>query len=199
DAIGRDYISLAGGSPPPGPLAKRADQTLRQLLDDFVRDPPLRAALSALWIFGGLPPERLSALHYAMLWHTYQTQGSALVKGGVKAMTQALLDVITERGGTIENRARVARIQRDRGRVTGAVLEDGREFAARAVISNASPHDTFEELLAAEGQSPAGYPPLRTGFVASVSAMQLHLLVDGPLEAPASTTILHNTYDLDDA
>jgi phytoene dehydrogenase-like protein len=198
DAIGRDYLTLAEGRPTAGPLDRYHDRTLSSLLDDFTRNEELRAALSSLWLFGGLPPERLSALHYGMLWHTYSTQGSAAPKGGVKAFTQALADFITAHGGVVETRTRVTRILRNRGLVTGVVLEDGREFTTRAVISTASPHDTFEELLAAEGQTAAGYPALRS-FATSISAMQAHLLVDGPLEIPAHTTILHTTYDLQDA
>lgn len=197
EALGRDYLKLADGRPAEGPIARHHDRTFKEFLDDFTRNQELRAALSALWIYAGLPPERLSALHYAMLWHTYQTQGSCFIKGGVKAATQVLADYITENGGTVETRAAVAKITRVRGRVTGLRLEDGREYTTRAVVCTASPHDTFEELLAAEGQTAAGYAPLR-GSVASISAMQVHLLVNGPLEVPARTTILYTSYDLED-
>jgi prolycopene isomerase len=108
-----------------------------------------------------------------------------------------MAEVVTEHGGTVETRVAVRNILRDRGRVLGVRLEDGRTLMAKAVISTASPADTFEELLAAEGQTPAGYPPLR-GFVASISAMQVHLLVNGPVEVPARSSIVHTTYDLDE-
>lgn len=199
DAIGSQYLSLAGASPEEGPLAKYAKTTLSQFLDPFTRNEELRAALSIFWLYGGLPPERLSALHYAMLWHTYYTQGSAAVRGGVKVLSQALADVVTEAGGQVETRIRVQNILRERGRVLGVRLEDGREFQTRAVLSTASPEDTFDSMLAAEGQNPAGYPALRQGFVASISAMQVHLLVNGPVEVPARTTFIHETYGLDDA
>jgi phytoene dehydrogenase-like protein len=198
DTIGREYFKLADGLPSGGVLAKHQERTLEEFLTGFTRDETLQAALSGLWLFGGLPPSRLSAVHYAMLWHTYQTQGSAQVKGGVKALTQSMAEFVTERGGIVENRMQVAKIIRKGGRVTGVRLEDGREYLAGAVISTASPHDTFEELLAAEGQTPAGYPPLRS-YATSISAMQVHLLVDGPAECEARTTILHTTYDLGQA
>lgn len=194
DAIGAAYLQPEAGS---GPLAEHGSETLAQFLDRFTRNEELRAALSALWLFAGLPPERLSAAHYAMLWHTFHTQGSCCVRGGIKVLTDALAAAIAERGGTVESRARVENILRERGRVLGVRLEDGRTVMAKAVISTASPADTFEDLLAAEGQTPAGYPPLR-GFAASISAMQVHLLVNGPVEVPARSTILHNTYDLDE-
>jgi len=199
EQIGRAYFRLADGPPLLEPLARVHDQTLSAFLDGFTRNEELRTALSALWLYAGLPPERLSAVHYAMLWHTLHHQGAARLKGGAQALTGALAGVVTEYGGTVETEAQVQRIVRQGGKITGVKLEDGREHRTGAVISTASPHDTFEELLAAEGQTAAGYPPLRGGFVASVSAMAVHLLVDGALETPAASTILHATYDLHDA
>lgn len=198
ETLGRAYLTLADGTAIEAPLARRQDQTLAELLNDYTRTEELRAALSVLWVYGGLPPSHLSALHYAMLWHTFQGQGSAAVRGGNRALTAALVEALTDCGGRFETRSRVARITRVRGRVTGAVLEDGREYTAGAVISTASPHDTFETLLAAEGQTPAGYPALRS-FAYSVSALQVHLLAEGPLDCDAGSTILHSTYDQGDA
>jgi phytoene dehydrogenase-like protein len=196
--IGGSYLELADGPPTNADLEKVHNRTLAEFLRDYTRNEELRAALSSLWLFGGLPPERLSAAHYAMLFHTFHFQRSGAVRGGVKQLTQALADVITEAGGTVETRTRVQNILRVRGKVTGARLEDGTEIQARAVISTASPADTFEDLLAAEGQTAAGYPPLRS-FASSTSAMQVHLLVNGPLQPPARTTILHTKYDLEEA
>lgn len=196
DAMGREYLTLVDGPPESGLLAKHHHRTLSGFLDDYTQDEELRAALSTLWLFGGLPPERLSVMAYVLLWHTFHQQGSAAVKGGVKALAEALVAVITEAGGVVEMKSQVSRILRNRGQVIGVVLDDGRELRAENVISTASPHDTFETLLAAPGQPEAGYPPLRNGYVFSLSAMQVHLLVDGPLETSARTTMLHTTYDL---
>ncbi|MFN3652892.1 MAG: phytoene desaturase family protein [Armatimonadota bacterium] len=197
EAMGRDYLTLAGDAPAEL-LRVHHEQTLDAYLDEYTRNQEVRAALGALWIYGGLPPARLSAVHYAMLWHQFQVQGSGAVRGGVKVLTQALADVITEHGGVVETRVRVAQLRRRGGKVTGARLEDGRELETGAIISTASPHDTFEELLFDEEQKPAGYPALRS-FATSISAMQVHLLVDGPLQPAARTTLLHTTYDLNEA
>ncbi len=199
DTLGREYLSIHDGIPPEGPLRKHHVRTLDGFLNDFTRDPELKSALSALWIFAGLPPGRLSVLTYAAWWHSLHAQGAAAVRGGVRNLSDALAAEIAARGGTVETRARVEQIHRTRGRVTGARLADGRELEARAILSTASPQDTFEEMLAAEGQAPAGYPPLRSGYITSMSALQVHLLVDGTLELPARTTVLHETYDLADA
>jgi phytoene dehydrogenase-like protein len=186
----------ARGAPgaPPAPESR----TLAEVAAGCVRSEEARAALCGLWLFGGLPPERLSAAHYAMLWHTFHHQGCAAPRGGIKTLTDALAAALEEAGGALETRSPVARILRRRGQVIGVRLQDGREIAAGAVISTASPADTFEDLLHAEGETPAGYPPLRT-FAASVSALTAHLLVDGPLNPPARTTLVHATTDLQEA
>lgn len=194
-ALGNAFL----GGPAEPLLQAHADTTLAAWLERCgVRDPGARAALSALWLFAGLPPERLSAAHYAQLWHTMHDQGAAHVKGGIKALTDALGAAIAEAGGTVETRAPVQRITRRRGQVLGVRLADGREVAAGAVVSTASPADTFEELLHAEGETPAGYQPLRS-FAASVSALTVHAVVEGPLEPPARTTLVHATTDLEAA
>lgn len=198
-AIGREFLNLVDGPPETGILAKHHHRTLSSFLDDYTRTEELRAALSTLWLFGGLPPERLSVMAYAMLWHTFHVQGSASVKGGTKVLAEALAAVITEKGGVVETKVQVSRILRNRGQVLGVLLEDGRELRSGAVISTASPHDTFEQLLAAPGQPEAGYPALRGGYVFSLSALQVHLLVNGPIEPAARTTLLHTTYDLHSA
>lgn len=199
EALGRDYLSLLDGPPSGGPLLKHHDRTLAQFLDDCTRDEELRAALSALWLFAGVPPRRLSALHYASLWHTFHHQGAATVRGGVSALTEALAGVVREAGGTVETGVSVTRITRDRGRASGVLLSDGRQLEARAVLSTVSPAETFEELLSAEGEAPASYPPLKAGFITSISTLQVHLLVSDLPAPPARTTLLHATTDLDEA
>lgn len=196
--LGREYAALPEEPQATSLLVKHHERTLDEFLDGYTRNEQLRAALSALWLFAGLPPRSLSAGYYAWLWHSFHTQGSGFIRGGIRNLSQALADRITGTGGIVETGTAVVRITRNRGWVTGAVTADGREFATRSVISTASPHDTFEELLAAEGQPAAGYPALRS-FATSVSAFTVHLLVNGPAEAPARTTLLHDTYDLSGA
>lgn len=198
DQLGEEYSTLPNEPAPDSLLARCHDLTLSGFLDGYSRNEEVRAALSVLWLFAGLPPHNMSAAYYAYLWRSFHSQGPGYVKGGVRNLSQALADVITQNGGTVENNMAVTRITRNRGWVTGAQVADGREFLTRAVIATNSPHDTFEELLSAEGQTSAGYPPLRS-YATSVSAITAHLLVNGPVEPPARTTLIHSTYDLSGA
>jgi len=72
---------------------------------------------------------------------------SVTVKGGPGVLTRAMADAARQAGAEIRTGAPVARVTVRNGRVTGVVLEDGTEVAARAVISNADPKRTFLELV----------------------------------------------------
>jgi prolycopene isomerase len=197
-AMGRDYLTLAAGPPDGGLLLKYHASTAAAFLADYTREPRLQALLGVLWPLGGLPPSRLSAIHYASLWHTVHQQGGpCVVRGGMKALGQALSDSITERGGTVALRTPVRRILRERRTAAAIQLDDGRRIECGAVVANVNPQDLFEEMLVDAGGPPLRYDPL--DGITSISAMQVHLGVQMELDVPAQTTFYHATADLDQA
>jgi phytoene dehydrogenase-like protein len=69
-----------------------------------------------------------------------QSFGMVLGKGGADTVVRALVAAITERGGTVECKAPVARIVHSGGRATGVELAGGRRMtASRAVIAGVAP------------------------------------------------------------
>jgi prolycopene isomerase len=216
-AMGRDYLSLAGSNggrqtaderrrtegyaapsavhpSPAALLAKHQFSTAAQLLRSYVRDPRLQATLAALWPLAGLPPAQLSALEFAALWHTFHQQGGTCVpRSGMRQLGQALADGISERGGTVALRTPVRRILRRGRRATGVELGDGTRVECGLVIMNGNPHDLFEELLGGEEGPPLRYEPLQ-GTI-SMSAMQVHMGVEMPVDLPAQVNVFHATPD----
>ena len=69
------------------------------------------------------------------------------VRGGMGGITQALASAARAHGAEIRVNSPVAKIVTRRGRVKGVALEDGTEFQARKVVSNADAHVTFLQLL----------------------------------------------------
>jgi phytoene dehydrogenase-like protein len=69
------------------------------------------------------------------------------VKGGMGALSQALVKMAIEAGVEIRTSAEVARVSVDDGKAVGVVLKNGEEISARAVISNADPRTTFLKLV----------------------------------------------------
>jgi phytoene dehydrogenase-like protein len=69
------------------------------------------------------------------------------VRGGMGGISQALASAARARGAEIHVNSPVTKILTRRGRVKGVALEDGTEFQAKKVVSNADAHVTFLRLL----------------------------------------------------
>jgi phytoene dehydrogenase-like protein len=79
--------------------------------------------------------------------------------------------------------------------VTGVTLEDGRCFQAGAVVSTIGPATLFEELMAERGLADAGYPPLRAGWITSMSALEVDLWLVDPTVVPEGRFLCQTGYD----
>jgi phytoene dehydrogenase-like protein len=69
------------------------------------------------------------------------------VRGGMGGLSNALAAAAREHGAEIRCGAPVKRILVEGGRAVGVALDDGTEFRARAVVSNADANVTFLKLL----------------------------------------------------
>ena len=78
------------------------------------------------------------------------------VMGGMGSITQALAAAGKKLGVEIRTSASVSQIMTRGGQATGVALEDGTEFRARVVLSNADPKRTFLGLLPT-GDLPADF------------------------------------------
>jgi len=63
------------------------------------------------------------------------------------AFSEYLKKLAIQRGTTIETDSEVAEIKTTGTKATGVRLQDGREFDAPIVISNATHHVTFKNLM----------------------------------------------------
>lgn len=154
--------------------------TQRALLDRTVRDPMLRAILSAQSGDHGLAPSRVSLpLHASMITHYFD--GAFYPRGGAKRIPMAMIKALRRRGGQIRLRARVAQILVEGGRARGVELASGERIEAAAVVSNADPAITFGKLLPGGLGAPERRKARRMEY--SVSLMSLFCAVDLDLRA----------------
>jgi phytoene dehydrogenase-like protein len=72
---------------------------------------------------------------------------SVQVKGGPGVLTHAMAEAARQAGAEIRTNAGVAQVIVRDGRAVGVLLDDGKELAARAVVSNADPRRTFLNLV----------------------------------------------------
>lgn len=99
------------------------------------------------------------------------------VRGGMGGFTQALADSARHYGVTIKLHSRVAKVTTSGGRVTGVALENGDEFTAPVVASNADPKRSLLRLL-----DPGDLDPQLRERVSGIdqrgSMARIHLLID---------------------
>ena len=125
-------------------------RTLGALLDDCVKDPLLRAVLSAQSGNHGLPPSRVSLpVHAAMAAH--YDEGGFYPRGGAKSIPRAYIRELRRRGGALRMRTRVKRILVEGSRAAGVERRGrARRSAPPNIVCNADPAVTYGKLLAAE-------------------------------------------------
>jgi len=87
------------------------------------------------------------------------------VIGGMGAVTGALAQSARDKGADILTHAEVAEIRIKNGAATGVALQDGREFSAASILSNADPKRTFLGMVEARA--------LDAEFRADVAAIRM--------------------------
>ncbi|WP_437279622.1 NAD(P)/FAD-dependent oxidoreductase [Sorangium sp. So ce375] len=124
-------------------------RTQEDLLDATIRDPLLRAFLSAQGGDHGLSPSRVALpIHAGIVCH--YLDGGYYPRGGAKRIPLAMIRALRRLGGQVRTRARVKRILVEQGRAAGVELEGGEVLRAASVVSNADPAITYGELLPPE-------------------------------------------------
>ena len=190
--LGRDYGRLArqrgqAGHPLTFPfrfphLFRYLPVTTAQVLNRDVRDPRVRTVLASYWGYCGLEPSRLSFLYFAIGLAAYVKQGAAFPKGRSQALSNAFLARFEELGGLARLNCGVATITtRPDGRVTGVITEQGEEFAADWIISNADPVVTCRRLIG-EDRVPASFFRSLQSSEVGVSTLNVYLGIARPPE-----------------
>jgi len=171
--------------------------TCEQLLSRYIRDKKLRAIISDIWRFAGLPPQRLSALYFLLVFRGYYYQQTAYVGGGFSSLFQAMVERIEEAGSRVKFNTGVKTIITSGGAVKSVITENGEEFRARAVISNANAIDTLTSLLD-NPEIKEKYRVKLAGLEKSISATQVYLGLKVPAKALGMSHCIfsiNTTYD----
>ncbi len=155
-------MSLLAGS---GALGR-----LRKLVSKYFADERLRDAFSFQSLYLGLSPFESMAI-YSLLPFTEVAGGLFFPMGGMHAMPAAIARLAEEMGVRFEYDTNVASLERDGGRISAVVLDDGSRRAADIVLVNADLPYAYETLL--------GEPLPRADKLAySCSAFLMYLGVD---------------------
>jgi all-trans-retinol 13,14-reductase len=143
----------------PGPIARLAGpllqarflrwarRTTAEVLADCTTNRDLKAVLTAQWGDYGLPPSESSfAVHAIIAEHYFE--GASFPVGGASSIAASIAPTIESAGGQIVFSAEVREILLDGNqRAMGVRMQDGREFRADIVVSDAGAWNTFASLL----------------------------------------------------
>jgi phytoene dehydrogenase-like protein len=122
-------------------------KTWGNMMDARIKDPKLKAIVSSLWGYYGLPPSKLSSFYYALPTIGYLEQGGYYPIGKSQKISDAFVKFIREGGGDVRLGAKVEKILTRDGAATGVKVKDGAEYAGKVVVSNGDAFSTFRVLL----------------------------------------------------
>ncbi|MDI6885644.1 MAG: NAD(P)/FAD-dependent oxidoreductase [archaeon] len=162
-------------------IFKYRNKTFKDLLDEYLNDPKLKAIVSTQCGFLGLPPSKIAACSMAIMLMAYHTGGAWYPRGGYQVLSDIFANGFKRYGGYLLLNKRVTKVLIENGSATGIELVDGRKIKAKYVISNADTRLTFLQLV--------GEEHLQQDFVEKIKSMELsmsgfvvHLGVDMELE-----------------
>src|SRR5213594_4756498 len=124
----------------------------RPILDRWFECEQLKATLATDAIIGAMAAPSMPGTAYVLFHHVMGECNGVrgmwgYVRGGMGGLSDALAGAARARGAEIRVNSPVAKIVTRRGRVKGVALENGTEFQAKQVASNADAHVTFLNLL----------------------------------------------------
>ncbi len=155
-------------------LFKAFSRTWGEFQDLYIKNPKLKAIVSSLWGYFGLPPSKLAAFYYALPLWGYLAGGGYYPIGRSQKISDALVKFIEGHGGQVQRRARVEKILTRDHAAYGVRLADGREYKARVVVANANAPDVFHRMLD-EGEYLKEYLTRLDSLSISVSCFQVFL------------------------
>ena len=126
--------------------ALRADRSVYGHSAARVRDEHLRFALSFHPLFIGGDPFHVTSM-YILVSHLEKAFGVHYAMGGVQAIADAMVAVISDQGGTVRQGVEVDQVVVRNGQAAGVQTVDGETIPAQIVISNADVGHTYDRLL----------------------------------------------------
>ncbi|MBP7215946.1 MAG: NAD(P)/FAD-dependent oxidoreductase [Candidatus Omnitrophica bacterium] len=181
-------------------VIKMSCVTIKQVINAFTRNSELEALLTDIWRFIGLPPSRLSALYFLIVFRGYLYEQTSFLKGGYASIVKAVVDRLKEQGCSVRLNTTVTKIITGKSlRVQGVVVNQGETITARSVISNANCFSTLTQLID-NGAVRQKYTKKLAAQEKSISAVQVYLGLRCPaqqLGMKIAYLSVNGTYDQD--
>jgi prolycopene isomerase len=168
------------------------------MISKYVSDVKLKALISQLWIYFGLPPSMLRAVDFCYPWFDYTNNGGYYVEKGSYEIVKALVSYARKRGVSFLFNKNVGRIFCENGS-NHRVAFGKDEVVCDTIISNIDLNKTVFELIGSRQFPSASIGKMRN-MEPSISAFEIFLGLDVDLKKmyPDDYEIFVNSdYDID--
>jgi phytoene dehydrogenase-like protein len=133
-------------------LVRLLSGSAAEILEDYFESDIMQGWLASSGIIGTKVGPRSQGSGLVLLYHSFGEHDGAygawaFHKGGNGGFTQVLAHAAEAFGAEIRLESPVDHVATANGRVTGVVLADGTEIAAKTVVSAVDPRRTFMELV----------------------------------------------------
>lgn len=157
--------------------------TAQEFIQKYTKNEKLAAIFTDIWRFVGLPPSRLSALYFLIVFRGYYCEPSAYIRGSFSELFAAIVSKIRECGCEVRFNSKVIKIMTHKGKqVKSVITAKGEEFYTKAVISNANALDSLTNLVDDENIK-ADYLQKLASLEKSISAFQVYLGLKVPAKS----------------
>jgi prolycopene isomerase len=178
-------------------IFRSSRRTFRGILDAELSDERLKAIVSTLWVYAGLPPGRVFGLQVAGMLMSYGVFKPYYPRGGSGRLPLRLRDALIEAGGEVITGRAVAGLRVEGGRARGAELKGGDLLEADDVVGACDLNHLLDDLGAGRAMKPA-YTERIHGLRPSVSPFRLFLGVEVGRERLAGIgfeNLIFNSWD----
>jgi beta-carotene ketolase (CrtO type) len=150
-----DALAIAGSKDKALNFIRTMITAPEDLLNEYFDTELIKAPLARLAAEIGAPPSQKGITAGLMMLAMRHHPGMARPKGGTGALTQALVKLVTAKGGKILTEQVVQEVIVENNRAVGVKVASGVEYQAnRAVISNLDVRRLFLQLIAKDAVEP---------------------------------------------
>ncbi|MDB9373072.1 beta-carotene ketolase CrtO [Nodularia sphaerocarpa] len=185
----KDLFSVVGSPAKSLDFIRTMLNSAEDILEEWFDEEFLKAPLSRLASELGAPPSQKNLAIGVMMMAMRHNPGMTRPRGGTGALVQALVKLVTSKGGTILTDQQVEKVLIDNGKAVGVRVAGGEEYRAKyGVISNIDAKRLFLQLIDTSEVDDAD-PDLRERLERRIinnneTILKIDLALDEPLHFP---------------
>lgn len=185
----KDLFSVIGSPSKSLDFVRTMLNSAEDILEEWFDEEFLKAPLSRLASELGAPPSQKNLAIGVMMMAMRHHPGMTRPRGGTGALVQALVKLVTSKGGKILTGQQVEKVLIDNGKAVGVRVGGGQEYRAKyGIISNIDAKRLFLQLMDTDEVDDAD-PELRPRLERRIinnneTILKIDLALDEPLHFP---------------